>query len=212
MAHFFKKKLKDILMTCLKTLKYLLPISKVPHSIFLLNLCPHPGLSFFLSLSSEHWAFVKVQPGSWALSLATNVLSASWLMPAQFTPNYVTSTLFSHSSSSPVVFNSCRTFPLHCSIFSLQINTCQSELILLLPSKLAQHAQFLSFINNTNISPLGQAWKLHQHRCSLSFIAHGNQSLWLSEIILWKDSSSYAFSPTPAPNSDLYQPMPLQSS
>lgn len=155
-----------------------------------------PNLGFpslyLWALNTEHlWKF-SLGPGLFLL------LQMFCRLPGQclhnLHPKSVTSTLFSHPRG-PVFFNSCQTFPLDCSVFSLQINTCQRELILLLPSKLAQHAQFLSFINNTNISLLGQAWRLHQHRCSLSFIAHGNQSLWLLEIILWKDSSSYAFFP-----------------
>lgn len=40
-------------------------------------------------------------------------------MSVQITPKSKLSTLFSHSSSCCVVFHSCRTFPLGCSIFSL---------------------------------------------------------------------------------------------
>lgn len=46
---FLNKKLKGKLATCLYTLKYLLPISKVMCSTFLLDLCLHPWLFFFLS-------------------------------------------------------------------------------------------------------------------------------------------------------------------
>lgn len=48
--HFFlNKKLKDKLITCLETLKYLLPISKVMCSTSLFDLRLHPWLFFFLS-------------------------------------------------------------------------------------------------------------------------------------------------------------------
>ena len=137
LTQFLNKKLKDIFITCVETLKYLLLISKVSH--YLLAWSLSLPLAFLLCLSLT---LSISESSAWLLGSFScyKVLLASWIMSVQMILKSIPSILFSHLSSSCVVWNSSRTFTLSCSIFFLQMNTCQTKLILL-PSTLGSACQ-----------------------------------------------------------------------
>lgn len=107
LTQFLNKKLKDIFITYVETLKYLLLISKVSHYLLAWSLSLPLAFRLCLSLTLS-----ISESSAWLLGSFScyKVLSASWIMSVQMILKSIPSILFSHLSSSCVVWNSGQTF------------------------------------------------------------------------------------------------------
>lgn len=116
-------------------------------------------------------------------------------MLAQMTPTSIPSTLFAHLSFSYVVSNACLTFPHSYSVFSPDQHWPKWANPSSSPTGLSMLNAFPSSV--TPASPhLGRLENSHHYWRSPSLIAHGHQSPWLTEPVLWQDPGSPALFPS----------------